>query len=88
MTTQDIQFDSEFEIEGMWWLPENQDNKISGSLSYSFKDGITLKTLNHFKSEKIQNKLPNSNSWNTYIWIASFFISRNQVVSATLLKVF
>ena len=45
MKISDVRFDSEFEEEGIWWLPENQDNKISGKLSYSISSGIRLKIV-------------------------------------------
>ena len=43
MQIQDIQFDSEFNIKGVWWLPD-KNNEVSGSLSYSVRDGIKLET--------------------------------------------
>ena len=43
MWIQDIQFDSDFNIEGIWWLP-GKNNEIGGCLSYSVKDGIKLET--------------------------------------------
>lgn len=34
----------EFEYAGHWWLPENPDNKVSGTLIFS-KDGIKLELI-------------------------------------------
>lgn len=31
-----------FEYSGLWWLPENPENKIHGKLSYDLKKGTTL----------------------------------------------
>ena len=46
MKISDVRFDSEFEEDGTWWLPENQDNKFNGKLSYSPTNGIELKNFN------------------------------------------
>ena len=54
MQKSEIQFDSEFEVEGVWWIPENPDIKIKGSLSYYFKNGIKLKTTDNFKFVETQ----------------------------------
>ena len=53
MKKSDVRFDSEFEEEGTWWLPEHQDNKVSGKLSYSIANGIKLKIryANNFFNE-------------------------------------
>ena len=34
----------EFEYAGHWWLPENPERKVSGTLIFS-KDGITLELI-------------------------------------------
>lgn len=33
---------------GYWWLPENPDNKVEGTLIYDGKGGLDLKLDNHF----------------------------------------
>ncbi|MEH7457713.1 HEPN domain-containing protein [Bacillus sp. JJ1127] len=40
----------EFELDGYWWIPGNEDNKFSGTLTYN-TDGITLKILGDFADE-------------------------------------
>lgn len=79
MQIKDIQFNSEFNIEGMWWIPEEQEYPISGNLSYSFKDGIILKTLGHFKSIKTQNNKNKLYSKNYQAVIYGTLISGLQV---------
>jgi len=32
-----------FEINGIWWLPDKENNKVNGTLEYSISDGFTLK---------------------------------------------
>ena len=43
MKEQKIQFDSEFEMEGLFWLSEDQSKQLSGVLSYSPQSGIEVK---------------------------------------------
>ena len=33
---------------GHWWLPENPDNKVAGTLIYDGEGGLNLKLDNHF----------------------------------------
>lgn len=33
---------------GLWWLPENPDNKVAGTLIYDGEGGLNLKLDNHF----------------------------------------
>ena len=49
MKKSEVRFDKEFEVEGTWWLPENQDNKVSGKLSYLVSGGIKLEVFNKFQ---------------------------------------
>ncbi len=42
-----------FEYEGLWWLPDNPDEKIAGNLLFDPEEGATLKLIGSFKS--IQN---------------------------------
>lgn len=51
MKEQEIQFDSEFEIEGFFSLTENQSNSLSGILSYSPQGRIKLKIRGISKNE-------------------------------------
>lgn len=39
-----------FEYEGLWWLPSNPEQKVSGTLRFSFNDGATLDLIGSFKS--------------------------------------
>ena len=34
-----------FEIKGLWWLPENPDKKLTGTLSYDPEDGAVLELV-------------------------------------------
>lgn len=36
------------EWDGYWWLPENPDNKVAGTLIYDGEGGLNLKLDNHF----------------------------------------
>jgi len=42
----------EFEYSGIWWLPENPENQVSGTLKYNPRDGATLILVGSFKEEK------------------------------------
>ena len=77
MRIQDIQFSSEFNIEGMWWIPEDQNNKIKGILSYSLKEGIILKTFSHFKSNRIPLESELEVIYGTLIYLAYKFLYLN-----------
>jgi len=37
-----------FEYKGFWWLPENQERKIAGTLKYSPEDGPILELIGSF----------------------------------------
>jgi len=39
----------EFEYNGLWWLPENSDNKISGILKFHPVEGANLELIGSFK---------------------------------------
>lgn len=41
-----------FEYKGLWWLPENQENKISGTLKFNPEEGPILELIGSF------NELP------------------------------
>lgn len=43
-----------FEYTGLWWLPEDTEKEIGGTLSYSPIDGIHLALLGTFNSESIR----------------------------------
>ena len=52
---------NDFEYSGIWFLPEDENNEVSGKLIYSAKDGITLeligsllKKLKTYSKTKIQ----------------------------------
>lgn len=40
---------TEFEYNGMWWLPENPDHKVSGVLKFHPLKGINLELIGSFK---------------------------------------
>jgi len=42
----------EFEYDGYWWLPENQDTKIPGTLRFHPLEGATLELIGTFKDFK------------------------------------
>jgi len=42
----------EFEYSGDWWLPEDPDNEISGTLTYSSQSGAHLALIGSFKDPK------------------------------------
>jgi hypothetical protein len=42
----------EFEYNGIWWLPENPDNKISGTLKFHPVEGANLELIGSFKELK------------------------------------
>jgi hypothetical protein len=46
----------EFEYNGIWWLPENPENKISGILKFHPVEGANLELIGSFKSPKDLNK--------------------------------
>lgn len=39
----------EFEYDGIWWLPENPDKKISGTLKFHPVEGANLELIGSFK---------------------------------------
>lgn len=43
---------NQFEYTGVWWLPENSDNKISGTLKFNPIEGIDLELIGAFKGLK------------------------------------
>jgi len=45
----------EFEYNGIWWLPENPDNKISGILKFHPVEGANLELIGSFKGTKDLN---------------------------------
>lgn len=42
----------EFEYNGKWWLPENPDKKISGTLRFDPTEGLSLELIGSFKTSK------------------------------------
>ena len=51
----------EFEYNGIWWLPENQDEKISGTLTFNTAEGAYLELIGSFKKIEDLNKVLNPN---------------------------
>ncbi len=47
----------EFEHNGIWWLPQNPQAKISGTLNFHPGDGATLHLIGSFKGLKELNLL-------------------------------
>lgn len=41
-----------FEYIGQWWLPNEPENKISGTLKYNHKDGAVLELIGSFENRK------------------------------------
>ena len=62
MQVSDIHFGSEFEIKGIWWLPEDQNDKKNGKLSYSIQNGIKLEVSGNFKLTRNQQNSSNEYS--------------------------
>lgn len=56
MKIEDVQFNKNFETEGIWWLPGHRDNFITGKLTYNHREGLTLETLGDFSPQ--EQKLP------------------------------
>lgn len=42
----------EFEYDGMWWLPEKPNNKVSGKLKFHPVEGLKLQLIGSFKELK------------------------------------
>lgn|GEM_PF-1868861 len=42
-----------FEYEGLWWLPDNPDEKISGNLLFDPDEGATLKLISSYNLDEI-----------------------------------
>ena len=38
-----------FELNGIWWLPENENKKVSGTLKFDPVDGGSLELIGSFK---------------------------------------
>lgn len=43
-----------FELKGYWWLPDSEENKLPGTLSYSQEDGTTLELVGVFDTKKLE----------------------------------
>ncbi len=41
-----------FEINGIWWLPENENKKVSGTLKFDPVEGASLELIGSFKEPK------------------------------------
>ena len=39
----------DFELRGIWWLPENPDQQVSGVLTFNSEDKIRLELIGSFK---------------------------------------
>ena len=50
---------NDFEYSGIWFLPEDENNEVSGKLIYSAKDGITLELIGSF--EKVEDIFKDKN---------------------------
>lgn len=48
---------NQFEYNGIWWLPENPDNMISGTLKFHPIEGINLELIGSFKEIKDFNAM-------------------------------
>jgi hypothetical protein len=46
-----------FSYKGLFWLPENPDDKVSGTLSFSPEDGITLELIGFLGSRRSSAQL-------------------------------
>lgn len=42
MKFENIQFGEQFKIYGKWWLPQYQDNQVTGEISYDSGEGLVL----------------------------------------------
>ena len=49
----------EFEHNGLWWLPENPDNKISGVLKFHPVKGVNLELIGSFRESITFNRFLN-----------------------------
>lgn len=38
----------DFELKGLWWLPQNPDEKLSGNLVFKGDESITLEVVGSF----------------------------------------
>lgn len=45
---------SPFELKGYWWLPDSEENKLSGILTFSQDDGIFLEIVGVFDSKRTE----------------------------------
>ncbi|MBW7941599.1 MAG: hypothetical protein H3C64_04190 [Candidatus Kuenenia stuttgartiensis] len=45
---------SPFELKGYWWLPDSEENKLPGTLTYSQEDGADLELVGVFDSKKLE----------------------------------
>lgn len=45
---------SPFELKGYWWLPNSEENKLPGTLTYSQEDGAVLEMVGVFESKKLE----------------------------------
>lgn len=43
-----------FELKGYWWLPESEDGKLPGTLTYSQEDGPILELVGVFDAERLE----------------------------------
>ena len=43
-----------FELKGYWWLPDSEDGKLPGTLTYSQEDGAFLELVGVFDSKKLE----------------------------------
>jgi len=51
----------EFEYNGIWWLPENPKNQISGTLKFNQRENTILELIGSFKEAKDINEIPELN---------------------------
>lgn len=49
MSRPDYTLTDDFELKGMWWLPNNPDKQISGMLQFAHKGKITLDLIGSFR---------------------------------------
>jgi hypothetical protein len=55
----ELEFIGEFEYKGIWWLPDNPGEQISGTLRFSPNKGVTLDLDGAFNSRKNLEEMQN-----------------------------
>jgi hypothetical protein len=60
----------DFEYKGFWWLPEQPENKVPGSLSYKCGDIMTLELLGSLQNTTLRGSHEGSSNPDTILGIA------------------